>query len=69
MQPLAGSATACTRICLVLSTCMSLPASKPHSYSPLVCHHPRVQLTTDLTLSGDFLEHYQTYLTQLVRVC
>lgn len=34
---------------------------------PLTCACCQVQLTTDLVLNGDFLEHYQAYLTQLVR--
>lgn len=39
--------------------------SRPSCRLVVAC--PRVQLATDLTLSGDFLEHYQAYLTQLVR--
>ncbi|KAL4432419.1 hypothetical protein ABPG77_001718 [Micractinium sp. CCAP 211/92] len=48
--------------CLHIHACLGrLP-----QFTEYYIQNRRQQLTTDLTLSGDFLEHYQAYLTQLV---
>ncbi|KAL4430682.1 hypothetical protein ABPG75_005938 [Micractinium tetrahymenae] len=48
--------------CLHIHACLGrLP-----QFTEYYIQNRRQQLATDLTLSGDFLEHYQAYLTQLV---